>query len=60
MNENIKPLTLRAAAIYLELSESYLYKLTSTKQIPHYKPTGKKIYFIASELNEWLLRNKIS
>ena len=36
---------------YLELSQSHLYKLTSTGAIPHYKPNGKKIYFQREELD---------
>ena len=43
---------------YLELSQSHLYKLTSTGAIPHYKPNGKKIYFNRPELDAWLLRNR--
>lgn len=43
---------------YTGLSKSHLYKLTSTGGIPCYKPTGKKIYFEKSEIDEWLLRNK--
>jgi excisionase family DNA binding protein len=48
------------AARYLRMSESHLYKLTSLKQIPHYCPQGKKIYFNRLELDEWLLRNRKS
>jgi len=44
---------------YLELSQSHLYKLTSTAAIPHYKPNGKKLYFQREELNQWLLRNRM-
>lgn len=44
--------------IYLELSQSHLYKLTSTGNIPHYKPNGKKLYFKREELDTWLLRNR--
>ena len=44
---------------YLELSQSHLYKLTSTGTIPHYKPNGKKIYFQREELDHWLLRNRM-
>jgi excisionase family DNA binding protein len=44
--------------IYLELSQSHLYKLTSTANIPHYKPNGKKLYFKREELDTWLLRNR--
>ncbi|REG84555.1 helix-turn-helix domain-containing protein [Winogradskyella sediminis] len=44
---------------YLELSQSHLYKLTSSGAIPHYKPNGKKIYFQRQELDQWLLRNRM-
>ena len=43
---------------YLDLSQSHVYKLTSTGGIPHYKPNGKKIYFKRMELDQWLLRNR--
>jgi excisionase family DNA binding protein len=45
---------------YLNLSESYVYKLTSAKQIPHFCPLGKKIYFKREDLDDWLLRNRQS
>ena len=38
-------LTTAEASAYLGISESYIYKLTSLKQIPHYKPNGKLVYF---------------
>lgn len=46
-------------ASYINQSRSYLYKLTSQGLIPHYKPNGKKIYFKRSELDEWVLKNKV-
>jgi len=46
------------AALYLELSQSHLYKLTSTRQIPHFCPQGKKLYFNRHELDAWLQRNR--
>jgi excisionase family DNA binding protein len=45
---------------YLDVSESHLYKLTSTKQIPHFCPQGKKLYFKRDELDSWLQRNRQS
>ena len=53
-------LNFNEAAIYLELSHSHLYKLTSGNFINHYKPNGKKIYFKRTELDIWLLRNRQS
>ena len=38
------------ASKFLNLSKSYLYKLTSGNLIPHYKPQGKMLYFEKAEL----------
>ena len=38
-------------------SKAYIYKLTCLGQIPYYKPNGKKIFFIESEIVDWLTRN---
>lgn len=52
-------LTTTEASVYLGVSESYIYKLTSSKLIPHYKPNGKLVYFNRKELCEWALRNRV-
>ena len=57
--QNAEPINFETASNYLSISKSYLYKLTSKNQIPYYKPNGKKIYFEKSELNKWLLKNRI-
>lgn len=44
---------------FLNLSKSYLYKLTSGNLIPHYKPQGKMLYFERAELEAWLRRNPV-
>lgn len=51
-------LNFNEAAVYIEVSHSHLYKLTSTGTIPAYKPNGKKLYFNREELNRWLLSNR--
>jgi excisionase family DNA binding protein len=51
-------LTVAEACEYMGITESHLYKLTSAGKIPHYKPTGKLIYFDRSELDDWLLQNR--
>lgn len=53
-------LNFNEACEYLELSQSHLYKLTSSKSVPHFCPQGKKLYFNRLELDEWLQRNKQS
>ena len=51
-------LNFNEAAIYLEVSHSHLYKMTSTGAVPSYKPNGKKLYFNRKELDNWLLSNR--
>lgn len=46
------------AAAYLGISKSFLYKITSSKGIPVYRPAGKLLYFKRKELEEWLIRNR--
>lgn len=42
------------------LSKSHLYKLTCTRQIPHYKPNGKQVYFDRSEVEAWMKQNRVN
>ena len=44
--------------LYTNLSESYLYELTSSGGIPCYKPNGKHLYFKKQEIEDWMLRNR--
>jgi excisionase family DNA binding protein len=55
---NKEVLNLKEAARYLNMSCSHLYKLTSAKEIPHYKPRGKQVFFERKELDRWLLQNR--
>ncbi len=54
-----KVFTLLEATKYLDVSRSYLYKLTCYNKIPHYKPQGKRIYFSKNELDTWLMTNPV-
>ena len=56
---NKKVLTLQEAHEYTGLSTSYLYRLTSTNQIAHFKPSGKLIFFEKEELENWLMQNRV-
>ena len=48
------------ACKYLDVSPSHLYKLTSSKKIPHFCPQGKKLYFKRMDMDTWLQRNRQS
>lgn len=52
-------LTIEEASEFLGLSTSRLYKMTSNKEIPHYKPGGKKIYLNRQELEEWIINSRV-
>ena len=53
-------LSLEEASAFTGLATSYLYKLTSTQEIPHYKPRGKMLYFDRGELEAWLKQNRVN
>lgn len=45
------------ARIYLDVSQSLLYKLTSKREILFSKPNGGKLYFKKKDLDNWMLKN---
>lgn len=51
-------LSFKEALIYLDVSESFLYKLTHKKSIEFTKPNGGKIYFKKSDLDSWMLQSQ--
>lgn len=52
-------LTFQEALAYLNVSKSFLYKLTSGNSITFLKPRGKLIYFRRSDLEDWISQNEI-
>lgn len=57
---NKNTFTLDECAAYTGLSLSHLYKLTSSGEIPHYKPRNKMLYFDRAEIDTWLKQNRVS
>jgi excisionase family DNA binding protein len=53
-------LSLKEAANYMGLSPLTLYRKTSRKEIVHFKPGGKIIYMKFSDIQEYMLRNRIA
>lgn len=49
---------LEEAAMFTGFTAGHLYRLTSGKQIPHYKK-NRKLYFKKEELEEWLTEQKV-
>ena len=51
-------LNISQVAEYLSLAKSSIYKMTSERNIPHFK-TGKKLLFKRSELDDWIKLHRI-
>ena len=56
-NKNI--LTVDEVISYTGFSQKQIYKLTSSRQIPHYKPSGRKLFFKKDELDEWITQGRV-
>lgn len=52
-------LSFKEALIYLDVSDSLLYKLTSSRAITYSKPNGGKLYFKKSDLDDWMNLNEL-
>ncbi|ARN78247.1 hypothetical protein BST97_09720 [Nonlabens spongiae] len=52
-------LSVAELSIYLGISMSAVYKLTSKNEIPFYCPGGKKIYFKKQEINQWIEESRV-
>lgn len=50
-------MTVDQVAVYLSLSKPTIYGKCSAREIPCFK-TGKRVYFMKSEINEWLKTGK--
>lgn len=52
-------LNMKEVCQYLDISQSLLYKLTCSGEIPHFKPRGKMIFFEKKELIEWIKKGNL-
>ncbi|MBW4971174.1 helix-turn-helix domain-containing protein [Croceibacter atlanticus] len=52
-------MTIKQLSAYLDLSLSAIYKLTSSKEIPHVK-RGKRLYFDKKDIDAWVLEHKVT
>ena len=60
MNNTGTVLNMQEAAAMLGYTLKTLRKKCSRKEIPHYKPTCKKIFFDAAELEEWIRSHRVA
>lgn len=54
------PLPVEAAARYLDVTVSHLYRLLTRRAVAHYKPGGKRVYLLKSDLDDYCLRNRVA
>jgi excisionase family DNA binding protein len=60
LQSNKAILTIDEFVNYSGIKKSQVYKMTSQRRIPHYKPPGsKKIFFRKREVQQWLLSSPI-
>ena len=58
LEDQDKIMSLKEAALFLNLAKQTVYGFTSKQQIPFMKK-GKKLYFQKSELEKWLMEGNI-
>ncbi len=51
-------LTLEEVSLMTGFSVSNIYRMTSNRTIPFYKPLGGKLFFDKKEIENWLRKNK--
>ena len=56
--ETQKALNVDEASAFTGLSKNYIYKLVHQRKIPHYKPTGGRLFFKQDELEGFIFRNR--
>ncbi|AZA82134.1 DNA-binding protein [Chryseobacterium lactis] len=59
--ENIekKILSFKEAVLFMDVSKSLLYKLTSEGRINFFKPNNGKVYFRKEDLENWMMQNEV-
>ncbi len=58
-NLNKKILSFKEAISFMDVSKSFLYKLTSEGKINFFKPNNGKIYFRKEDLENWMMQNEV-
>ena len=58
-NLNKTILSFKEAISFMDVSKSFLFKLTSEGKINFFKPNNGKIYFKKEDLENWMLQNEV-
>jgi len=52
-------LSFKESIEFMDVSKSFLYKLTSEGRISFFKPNNGKIYFKKEDLENWMMQNEV-
>lgn len=44
---------------YCDISESKGYKALHNKELPYFKPGGRKLYLLKDDIDNWLLQGRV-
>lgn len=55
-----KYLNVEESADYLGVSRSTIYSYTHNRIIPHYKPRGRRCYFLKDDLDSFIEKTRVS
>ena len=59
MSEIVKPLDVKQAADFLNLSVQTIYGLVFRKKLIAFKPSGKRLFFRLSDLEKYAYSNQV-
>lgn len=52
-------LSFKESIEFMDVSKSFLYKMTSEGKINFFKPNNGKIYFRKEDLENWMMQNEV-
>lgn len=56
---NKEVMTTSECCEYLSISKNTLYGLTQRKEIPYCKPSGKLLFFLREDIDEWVRNGRV-
>ena len=55
---DLEVMSLNQLCNHYDLTKSFVYKKTHSREIPHYK-NGKRLFFKKNEIDTWILENRV-
>lgn len=53
-------MTLKEACNYLGITTAAMYAYTHKRAFPYYRPTGRRVYFMRADLDNWIKSNRVA